>query len=114
LKLRPKSIFTFQVAPDRPELNDGPSFARFHQGLLERLAAMQGVESVGLVNELPLDEAFAPGRFATESSEASGDVGRRSSIVSRVDDGHRPLFQRLQQSQSAADSRRIDSAASSK
>ena len=66
------SLFTFQVAPARKELNDGPSFARFHQGLLERLAAVPGVESVGLVNELPLDEAFNRGRFATETSEAAG------------------------------------------
>jgi predicted permease len=66
------NIFTFQVAPSRKGLNDGPSFARFHEGLLERLAAVPGVGSVGLVNELPLDEAFNRGRFATESGEASG------------------------------------------
>ena len=65
-------IFTFQVAPARRDLNDGPSFARFHEGLLERLAALPGVESTGLVNELPLDEAFTRGRFATESSETQG------------------------------------------
>jgi putative ABC transport system permease protein len=67
-----KNLFTFQVAPSRKELVDGPSFAQFHQGLLERLGAMPGVESVGLVNELPLDEAFNRGRFATERTEAAG------------------------------------------
>ena len=67
-----RNIFTFQVAPARKELIDGPSFARFHDGLMERLAAMPGVESVGVVNELPLDEGSDMGRFATERTEASG------------------------------------------
>ena len=47
------------MAPAPEELVDGPTFAQFHQGLLDRLAAMPGVESVGLVNELPLDEGAA-------------------------------------------------------
>ena len=67
-----EDIFTFQVAPSRNELNDGPSFARFHEGLMERLAALPGVESVGLVNELPLDEGSDMGRFGSERTEASG------------------------------------------
>jgi predicted permease len=67
-----ENIFTFQVAPARKELVDGPSFARFHEGLMERLAAMPGVESVGVVQELPLDEGSDMGRFATDSTEASG------------------------------------------
>jgi predicted permease len=66
------NIFTFQVAPQRPSLNDGPSFAHFHQVLMEKIAAMPGVESVGLVNELPLDEGSGLARFATEAIEASG------------------------------------------
>ena len=71
LGYKTENIFTFQVAPQRPQLNDGPSFAQFHQGLLERLAAMPGVESVGLINELPLDEGSNRGRFATERTEAA-------------------------------------------
>jgi predicted permease len=67
-----KNIFTFQVAPQRRELNDGPTFAQFHQQVMDRIAAMPGVESVGLVNELPLDEGSDSGRFATERGEASG------------------------------------------
>jgi predicted permease len=39
---------------------------------MERLAAMPGVESVGVVQELPLDEGSDMGRFATDSTEASG------------------------------------------
>ena len=37
LGYKTENIFTFQVAPQRKELNDGPSFAQFHQGLMERL-----------------------------------------------------------------------------
>ncbi|MBA2303881.1 MAG: ABC transporter permease [Acidobacteria bacterium] len=66
------NIFTFQVAPQRPQLNDGPTFAQFHQGLMEKIAAMPGVESVGLVNELPLDEGSGMSRFATEATDAAG------------------------------------------
>ena len=72
LGYRTENIFTFQVAPQRPSLNDGPSFAQFHQGLMEQIAAMPGVESVGLVNELPLDEGSGLARFATEAIEAGG------------------------------------------
>jgi predicted permease len=67
-----KDLFTFQVAPQRRELNDGPSFARFHQGLMDRIAAMPGVQSVGFVNELPLDEGSDSGRFSTERGAAAG------------------------------------------
>jgi putative ABC transport system permease protein len=67
-----ENIFTFQVAPQRKELNDGPTFAQFHQGLMERIGAIPGVESVGLVNELPLDEGAAIGQFSTEAIEQAG------------------------------------------
>jgi predicted permease len=68
-------IFTFQVAPQRRELNDGPTFAQFHQGLMDRLAAMPDVQSVGFINELPLDEGSDQARFATERTEAAGSQG---------------------------------------
>jgi predicted permease len=67
-----ENIFTFQVAPQRRELIDGPTFAQFHQGLMERFAAMPDVESVGLINELPLDEGAGLGRFAAERTHGAG------------------------------------------
>jgi predicted permease len=67
-----KDIFTFQVAPQRRELNNGPTFAEFHRGLMERIAKMPGVQSVGFINELPLDEGSDQGRFSTERGEAAG------------------------------------------
>ena len=71
-----KDIFTFQMAPDfrRLGLTDGPTFAQFHYSFLDRLAALPGVESVGLVDTLPLDEGAAPARVATRRSEAKGEV----------------------------------------
>ena len=48
-------IFTFQAAPD-PQLrglSDGPALARFHYDLMERLAALPSVTSVGLARHAP-------------------------------------------------------------
>ena len=69
-----ENIFSFQVAPDRDELNDGPSFARFHSEFMERVRALPGVQSVGLVNTLPLDEGAGRGMFATERTIVSGET----------------------------------------
>jgi predicted permease len=62
-----ENIFTFQMAPDPEEhgLEDAPAFARFHYTFMDRLATLPGVESVGLVNTLPLDEGAGEARVAT-------------------------------------------------
>jgi putative ABC transport system permease protein len=62
-----ENVFTFQAAPDPEQygLGDGPSFARFHYMFMDRIAALPGVESVGLVNTLPLDEGAGEARVAT-------------------------------------------------
>ena len=69
-----ENIFSFQIAPQRPELNDGPSFARFHEAFMERVAGLPGVESVGLTLLLPLDEGAGRNRFTTERALASGET----------------------------------------
>ena len=66
-------LFTFQVAPEGPNLRDGPSFARFDMELMHRLRALPGVQLVGLVNNLPLDERTHSAGFSTE--EMPRDVG---------------------------------------
>ncbi|MFZ2236457.1 MAG: ABC transporter permease [Dokdonella sp.] len=67
-------VFTFQFAPDRPQLNDANSYARFDLAFLDRLAVLPGVQSVGLIENVPLNEATASMRIRTESSNAnSGD-----------------------------------------
>jgi putative ABC transport system permease protein len=71
-----ENIFTFQMAPDDRQhgLIDGPTYARFHYAFMDRLAAMPGVESVGVVNELPLDEGANRTRIATRRTDTNGDV----------------------------------------
>lgn len=69
-----EDIFTFQMAPEPQEYGgtDGPALARFHYAFMDRLAALPGVTSVGLVNTLPLDEGAPATRFASERTEVSG------------------------------------------
>ena len=53
-----RDIFTFQIAPEGEHLNDAASFARFHLAFMERLAALPGVQSVGIVDHVPLNEGL--------------------------------------------------------
>ncbi|MGH7615797.1 MAG: FtsX-like permease family protein, partial [Gemmatimonadaceae bacterium] len=70
-------IFTFQIAPDSPNLPDGPAYARFDLDFLQRLAALPGVTSVGLVENVPLDESTANASFRTEDMPHQDDAGVR-------------------------------------
>jgi predicted permease len=65
-------IFTFQIAPDREDLDNAAAMTRFHYGFMERLAALPGVEAVGVVALLPLDEGAGEAFIATEHTDASG------------------------------------------
>jgi predicted permease len=67
-----KDLFTFQFAPNQPHLNDGPSWARFHLNFMERLRALPGVQSVGVVDNVPLDEGTYAGRFAVDGAVDAG------------------------------------------
>jgi predicted permease len=68
-----EDIFTFQVAPQRDELRDGPTYAEFHLGFLERVAALPGVEAAGFANTIPLDEGAGTTRMHTEATLLSGE-----------------------------------------
>jgi putative ABC transport system permease protein len=70
-----RDVFTFQFAPERPSLKDGPSWARFHLDFLARLAALPGVTSVGLVENVPLNEGTRSERFGSEDSPAGAEQG---------------------------------------
>ena len=74
-------IFTFQIAPEGSDLNDGPSYARFHLGFMDRIGAMPGVESVGLVENVPLNEGLSGGPFFTESTRGDADGGTRLNVT---------------------------------
>jgi putative ABC transport system permease protein len=67
-----RDIFTFQIAPDRPSLTDARSFAQFDLAFMDRLRALPGVQSVGLVENVPLDEGTSVARFRTDGTEAEG------------------------------------------
>ncbi len=67
-----RDVFTFQIAPDRPALKDGPTFAEFELEFMNRLRALPGVQAVGLVDNVPLDEGTATERFRTEGTDPDG------------------------------------------
>jgi predicted permease len=67
-----QNIFTFQVAPHREDLKDRASVSRFQYAFMDRLKALPGVQSVGYVTELPLDEGASTAFVTTPELEASG------------------------------------------
>jgi putative ABC transport system permease protein len=67
-----RDIYTFQYAPDQPGLRDGPSLGRLHLDVMNRLRALPGVTTVGVVNNIPLDEGTPGVRVRTD--EMSGDA----------------------------------------
>ena len=67
-------IYTFQYAPQQPQLNNGPSYGRLHLDVMARLRAIPGVTGVGVVNNIPLDEGTGGIRVLTEGM-TSGDGG---------------------------------------
>jgi putative ABC transport system permease protein len=65
-----KDIYTFQFAPQQPQLRDGPSVGRLHLTVMDRLRTLPGVSAVGLVNNLPLDEGTNGVRVRTGDTPA--------------------------------------------
>ncbi|HVW03790.1 MAG TPA: ABC transporter permease [Vicinamibacterales bacterium] len=69
-----KDLFTFQFAPKQPRLTDGPSWAQFHLDFMDRLRALPGVQSVGIVDNMPLDEGTESARFMVDGAPEDGAV----------------------------------------
>src|SRR5688572_9568512 len=67
-----KGIFTFQVAAGGPDLNDRASVSRFQYVFMDRLKALPGVESVGFISTLPLDEGAGRVNVTTPRIQAGG------------------------------------------
>ena len=63
-------VLTFQVALPFESYNSAEAMASFHVSMLERLSGLPGVESVGVVQELPLDEGANGTAFAFDQSTA--------------------------------------------
>ena len=71
-----RDIFTFQIAPEGEQLRDAASFARFHLAFKERVEQLPGVQAVGIVDHVPLNEGFEELRFwpAERSGQSDGGV----------------------------------------
>lgn len=69
-----QGVFTFQIAPSREahQLTDRASVSRFQYIFMERLAALPGVQSVGFISTLPLDEGAGSGNVTTPRLLAAG------------------------------------------
>jgi predicted permease len=67
-----KDIFTFQIAANRPDLNDRASMSGFQYMFMDRLKGIPGVESVGYITTLPLDEGAGTQNITTPAIVASG------------------------------------------
>jgi putative ABC transport system permease protein len=67
-----KDIFTFQIAASRPDLNDRASMSKFQYDFMDRLKGVPGVQSVGFITTLPLDEGAASQNITTPRLVASG------------------------------------------
>ena len=67
-----KGIFTFQIAAGGPDLNNRAAVSRFQYVFMDRLAALPGVESVGFISTLPLDEGAGSINVTTRRIQASG------------------------------------------
>ncbi|MFV1988943.1 MAG: ABC transporter permease [Gemmatimonadota bacterium] len=68
-------VFTFQIAPEGDHLNDAPSYARFHMDFMDRVAALPGVESVGVVENIPLNEGVRGTRYRREDMAGDTEAG---------------------------------------
>jgi putative ABC transport system permease protein len=69
---RTEDRFTFQIAPEQKSLTDGETFAQFIMNFTDRLRALPDVETVGVVENIPLDEGTALRRIRTETMAADG------------------------------------------
>ena len=67
-----EDIFTFQMAPEQAQLNSSQAWSSFHLAFMERLRALPGVETVGIVENFPLDEGFSTIGFTPEPTAAGG------------------------------------------
>lgn len=63
-----RDVFTFQIAPEGASLRGGNDYARFHTQFMARLAALPGVKSVGVVENVPLNESTGSARFRGEDN----------------------------------------------
>ncbi len=86
-----RDVFTFQFAPEQPSLKDGPTWANFHLAFMDRLRALPGVASVGLVENVPLDEGTRGVRFRSEDMPEGPDAGVPLDLTFAAGDYYRAM-----------------------
>ena len=64
--LNPQNVLTARLSLPREKYTDAEAAIRFHQQVLERVKALPGVESAGLVSHLPVQEQGYNGNIAIE------------------------------------------------
>ena len=70
-----RDIFTFQLGLEGGSLKDGPAYALFHRDFMDRIAALPGVASVGIVENVPLNEGTRTSQFwSQEHSETDAGI----------------------------------------
>lgn len=86
-----RDVFTFQFAPDQSQLSSATAWSRFHHEFMNRLRALPGVQSVGLVENIPLNEGTAIGRARTQDMSAPASEGQAISITYSAGDYFRSM-----------------------
>jgi putative ABC transport system permease protein len=86
-----RDLFTFQIAPRRKALHDGPTFARFDLDFMNRLRTLPGVQSVGLVDNVPLDEDTQSDNFHTDAVSTGDNRGRLLNLTYSAGDYFRTM-----------------------
>ena len=64
--LRPQNLLTAKISLPREKYTDAESTIRFYQQVLERVSNLPGVESVGLISHLPIEEQGYNGNITVE------------------------------------------------
>jgi predicted permease len=70
-----RDVFTFQLGLEGGSLKDGPAYAQFHRDFMDRIAALPGVTSVGIVENVPLNEGTRTTQFRGEEAGSESEIG---------------------------------------
>ncbi|MEK9509086.1 ABC transporter permease [Gemmatimonadota bacterium Y43] len=76
-----EGILTFQFAPEQDHLVDGPTWAAFHVEMMDRFRALPGVRTVGIVENVPLDEGTAGVAYFSEDQAVDAEGGVRGGMT---------------------------------
>jgi putative ABC transport system permease protein len=68
-----RNVYTFQYAPEQPQWRDGPTFGQLHLMMMDRFRALPGVTTVGVVDNIPLDEGTRGVRVLPEGAPGGSD-----------------------------------------